>query len=106
MDRTFEALANGHRRAIVDRLLAGPVETPELGIGFDMSKQALHQHLSVLERAGLIERRAVGRVHRIHLRPEPLDAVTDWATTVRRAWSDSLDRLADVLDGDERRSNP
>ena len=98
LDRTLDALANPHRRDIVDRLVAGPLDTPSLGTAFDMSKQALHRHLTVLEGAGLVERRAQGRVHEVRLCAEPLAAVVSWASEVRRGWETSLDRLAHVLE--------
>jgi len=98
LDRTFDALANPHRRDIVNRLSEGPVQTPTLGSSFDMSRQALHQHLTVLERAGLIERRALGRVHEVRLRAEPLDAVVGWASEIRRGWDANLDRLGALLE--------
>lgn len=100
VDRAFAALSNGHRRAIVDRLTSGPIETPSLGAEFAMSKQALHKHLAVLERAGLVERTGLGRVHRVQLRPEPLDAVVTWASETRRGWEANLDRLETLLKED------
>lgn len=102
LDRTFDALASEHRRAIVGRLVRGPVTSPVLGRSFPMSKQALSKHLGVLEDAGLIERRLRGRVHEIRLTPAPLDAVTDWAARVRLAWESSLDRLGELLEEDDR----
>lgn len=102
LERAFEALANEHRREIVGRLAAGPIDTPVLGTYFPMSKQALHQHLSVLERAGLIDRQPRGRVHRIELRAEPLDQVVDWLTEIRRGWDTSLDRLGLLLEENDK----
>lgn len=98
LERTFDALGNPHRREIIDRLMGGPLDTPVLGACFDMSKQALNKHLVVLERAGLIDRRLNGRVHRVHLRPDPLDTVVDWVSAVRRGWESSFDRLGDLLE--------
>lgn len=98
LDRTFDALANHHRRDIVRRLTTGPVETPTLGAGFGMSKQALNRHIRVLEDAGLIERRRRGRVDELSLITESLDEVVAWVDHVRRGWAASLDRLATVLD--------
>ena len=98
LDRTFDALANEHRRRIVDRLSGGSVDTPELTAGFDMSKQALNKHLTVLEQAGLVERELRGRVHHVQLVPDKLNLVTDWVSEVRRGWGASLDRLGDLLE--------
>ena len=100
LDRTFDALANEHRRGIVDRLVAGPIDTPALGAHFDISRQALNKHLMQLEEAGLIERRLRGRVHRVYLRTRPLDSLTDWVSEINRAWAGSLDRLGEILDAE------
>lgn len=102
IERTISALANKHRRNIIDLLATGPVETPALGGHFEMSKQALNKHLVVLEGAGLVERHLDGRVHQLRLRPEPLDAVGDWVAVIRCGWEASLDRLGALLESDEQ----
>ena len=98
LDRTLDALANEHRRRIVDRLSGGSVDTPRLGDHFSMSKQALNKHLVVLEEAGLVRRERRGRVHTVHLRTEPLDSIIDWVGQVRRGWESSFDRLGEMLE--------
>lgn len=97
LDRAFDALANAHRRAIVDRLADGPLTTPQLGQAFEMSKQALSRHVHVLEEAGLVVRQAHGRVHELRLEPGPLDEISEWTARRRRAWEANLDRLDAVL---------
>ncbi|MEM8906145.1 MAG: metalloregulator ArsR/SmtB family transcription factor [Actinomycetota bacterium] len=97
LDRAFEALANPHRREIVDRLADGPLTTPELGRAFDMSKQALSRHVHVLESAGFVTRRPHGRVHELRLEPQPLDDIAAWTDLRRAAWERNLDRLDAVL---------
>ena len=97
LDLTFDALASEPRRAIVARLAAGPLRTPEIGRGFGFSKQALSRHLAVLENAGLVRRTRHGRVHDLALVRAPLTEVTGWLTEVERGWQASLDRLDEVL---------
>ena len=97
LDRTFDALANEHRRRIVNQLTAGPLDTPTLGSRFALSKQGLSRHLIVLQDAGLVERRLRGRVHQLSLQAAPLDGVSDWVTEVRRGWEANLDRLNQIL---------
>lgn len=97
LERTFDALANEHRREIVVHLGSGPMEAPALGSHFAMSKQALNRHLTVLESAGLVERRRRGRVSQIQLRLDPFDGVDEWLGSIRSAWESSFDRLGDVL---------
>ncbi len=97
LDRTFDALANEHRRDVVRRLANGPIATPELAAHYGMSKQALSRHLRLLEEAQLIERRLDGRVHHVQLVPDSLSELVSWASTIRHAWESSLDRLDSVL---------
>jgi DNA-binding transcriptional ArsR family regulator len=99
LDRTFDALANQHRRMIVDRLTAGPLDTPALACSFAISKQALNRHLVVLEGTGLIERRLHGRVHELTLHAAPLAGVSDWLADIRRGWEANFDRLDHILRG-------
>ena len=69
LDRTFAALADPTRRAILARLAAGEASVSELAAPFDMTMPAVSKHLKVLERAGLIAR---GRDRQ--LRPARLQA--------------------------------
>lgn len=98
LDPIFDALSSEHRRRIVSILAAGPTDTPALGRRFDLTKQALNRHLTVLEQAGLVERELQGRVHRLELVDEPLNQVTDWVSQIRRGWEANLDRLEQLLD--------
>ena len=61
LDRTFAALADPTRRAILARLSEGHATVGELAEPFDMSLPAVSKHLKVLQQAGLIERRRDGR---------------------------------------------
>lgn len=97
LDDTFAALSDPTRRAIVARLARGECTVGELGEPFPISAPAISKHLRLLERAGLIERRRVGRTLRCRLNPQTLDVAREWITTQRRFWDESLDRLADLL---------
>ena len=97
LDQAFLALSDRTRRAIVARLARGECTVGELGEPFPISAPAISKHLRLLERAGLIERRRVGRTLRCRLNPATLDAALEWIATQRRFWNDSFDRLADLL---------
>ena len=99
----FSALADPTRRDLLSRLTEGPTTVGELAAPFAMSGPAISQHLNVLERAGLIERRARAQWRTVSIRPERLDAVAAWVEHHRREWDDRLDRLEariDALGGD------
>ncbi len=97
LSRTFAALADPTRRAILARLASGEASVTELAEPFDMSLPAISKHLKVLERAELIERgrEAQWRPCRLHARP--LKGAADWLETYRVFWEQSLDRLEDYL---------
>jgi len=97
LDRTFAALADPTRRAIVTRLARGDASVMELAAPFDVSLPAISRHLKVLERAGLITRSRDAKKRPCSLRAAALDDVTRWAEHTRRAWEERLDRLAEYL---------
>lgn len=98
LDAVFAALADPTRRRMVARLSEGPATVSELGRPFCISKPAVTKHVKVLERAGLLERRRDGRIHRCSLNPDPMQKAEDWIEEHRRFWEDSLERLARYLD--------
>jgi DNA-binding transcriptional ArsR family regulator len=98
LSRTFAALADPTRRAILARLAEGPAPANELAQPFDMTPQAISKHLKVLELAGLISRSRQGQWRPCRLEVAPLDAVTEWVTRYREAWQDSFDRLQAEID--------
>jgi DNA-binding transcriptional ArsR family regulator len=97
LGRTFQALADPTRRAILARLAGGEATVGELARPFAMSLPAVSKHLGVLERAGLIARGRSAQWRPCRLEPEPLREVADWIERYRRFWDASLDRLDDYL---------
>ena len=98
LDRTFGALADPTRRAILGRLASGEATVTELAEPFDMTLPAVSKHLKVLERAGLIERGRERQWRPARLQPQPLKEVVEWAERYRRFWEESYDRLDEYLD--------
>src|SRR5512132_713424 len=97
LDRTFGALSDPNRRAILARLAKGEASVTELAKPFEMSLPAVSKHLKVLERAGLIERGREAQWRPCRLSPKPLKDVADWVEYYRRFWEESFDRLDDYL---------
>ena len=93
LDRTFRALADPTRRAMVSRLAHGELTVGELAEPFLMSAPAVSKHLKVLESAGLVERERAGRVHRLRLVTGRLDAAEAWIGDQRRFWESTLASL-------------
>ena len=98
LDRTFSALADPTRRAILARLAAGEASVTELAEPFDMSMPAISKHLKVLERAGLIIRGRERQWRPARLEAAPLREVSEWAARYRRFWEERYDRLDEYLD--------
>lgn len=97
LSRTFAALADPTRRAILKRLAAGNANVKELARPFDMSGPAVCKHLAVLERAGLIRRRREAQSRPCELEPAPLAEVAAWAEAYRAFWDAGFDRLDGYL---------
>ncbi len=97
LDRTFAALADPTRRAILARLTSGQASVTELAAPFAMSLPAVSKHLKVLERAGLVARGRRAQWRPAQLQAEPLHEVADWLADYRRFWEERLDRFDDYL---------
>ncbi len=103
LDLLFSALSDPIRRAILARLAEGEATVGDLARPFSVSLPAISKHLRVLERAGLLERRIEGRVHRCRLQPRPLKDAVDWLAEYRRFWERQLDALEAYLEGEGSR---
>ncbi len=93
LSRTFAALADPTRRAILARLAQGEQTVNELAKPFSMSLQAISKHLKVLERAGLITRGREAQWRPSRLELAPLEEATGWIERYREIWRDRFDRL-------------
>ncbi len=102
LDDIFGALADPIRRGIVERLARGEASVGELARPYAVSAPAISRHLRVLERAGLIERRKQGRLHRCRLRPKTMERASGWIDQQHAFWTRTLDNLADYLEGDKQ----
>jgi DNA-binding transcriptional ArsR family regulator len=98
LDRVFQALADGTRRELVERLVRGPASVSELAKPLDMSLPAVMQHLQVLEACGLVRSEKAGRVRTCRIEPEALRLAEGWLSGQRTTWERRLDRLGDYLD--------
>ncbi len=97
LDRTFAALADPTRRAILGRLRRGPATVGQVAAPFDISLNAVSKHVRVLEEAGLVVRRVEGREHRLRLRAQPLRSVARYAEGYAECWEKRLDALEEHL---------
>jgi DNA-binding transcriptional ArsR family regulator len=98
LDRTFHALSDPTRRAMVQRLARGPASVSELAKPLSISLPAVMQHLQVLETSGIVRTEKVGRVRTCSVEPKMLSIAERWIAERRESWERKLDRLADYLD--------
>ncbi len=97
LDATFAALADPTRRAILARLARGEASVKELAEPFAMTQPAISKHLKVLERAGLVERGRDAQRRPCRLVAEPMRAASQWLGDYQRFWTESYDRLDELL---------
>jgi DNA-binding transcriptional ArsR family regulator len=99
LSRTFAALADPTRRAMLARLSEGEANVSDLAEPFlqDMSLPAVTKHLKVLENAGLITKGRNAQWRPCQFNGEPLREAVDWMEQHRIAWEDQLDRLGVYL---------
>lgn len=93
LDRTFAALADPTRRAILARLTRGEASVNELVAPFELSQPTISRHIKVLEDAGLVERRRDAQFRKCRLNAERLAEAWTWLGNYQAFWEASLDRL-------------
>jgi DNA-binding transcriptional ArsR family regulator len=108
LDRTFAAIADPTRRALLARLGERQLSSRQEGISvselaqpFAMSLPAIMKHLDVLSDAGLVARVKTGRVVACRLTARPMAQAMQWLNRYQRFWSEQLDRLAAFVEEEE-----
>ena len=104
LNRTFAALVDPTRRAILARLEreAEGASVSDLAEPFAIKLPAVMKHLDLLDEAGLITRVKQGRVVTVRLSPQPLKEAMGWLRRYERFWTERLDRLAAYLERQEK----
>jgi DNA-binding transcriptional ArsR family regulator len=93
LDATFRALADPTRRGMLASLALGEKSIGALGQPYAMSFAGAAKHVKVLEDAGLVARRKVGRMQLCRLNPGPLAEADRWLRQWESFWTANLDRL-------------
>src|SRR5690242_1337573 len=102
LDMTFRALADPTRRGMIASLALGDKSIGELAEPFAMSFAGASKHVKVLEDAGLLKRRKVGRTHVITLEARPLEEAERWLRQWEKFWTVRLDRLEALIERDKK----
>ena len=94
---TFGAFADPTRRSLLRRLTEGPLSVSELASSYRLTQQAISKHLAALERAGLIQKKSLGRQRLCTLQAERFKEAADWVADYRLLWENRLERLDECL---------
>ncbi len=92
-DDVYRAIADPTRRAILDRLRAGPVTASKIATGFRQSRPAVSKHLRILYGAGLVREEKRGRERIYHLDASGLAEAAHWLEPYRAFWAENLNAL-------------
>jgi DNA-binding transcriptional ArsR family regulator len=93
----FNAIADAHRREVLDTLITGEKAVGAIVDDLSMSQPQVSKHLRVLNEVGLVRCRADGRRRLYRLEPDRLQPFHEWLAKYERAWNDRLDRVDDYL---------
>jgi len=103
LDSTFAALADATRRRVLERLGRGDASISDLAGAFDMTLTGMKKHVQVLEDAGLVTTKKIGRVRHCRLGPRSLEEETAWIARYRamlEARYDHLEKLPERTQGE------
>ena len=101
LDTVFHALADPTRRGMLASLALGEKSIGELAEPFKMTLAGASKHVKVLEDAGLLARRKIGRTHLIRIEAKPLEEAERWLRQWERFWNVRLDRLEALIETDK-----
>jgi len=93
LDAVFGAVADPTRRAILARLASSDARVTEIAADFPISLNSTSKHIRVLERAGLVTRRVMGRDHMLSINAHALLEASRWVDQYRKFWEDRLAAL-------------
>jgi DNA-binding transcriptional ArsR family regulator len=93
----FNAIAEAHRREVLDALIDGEKAVGEIVTHLSMSQPQVSKHLRVLSEVGLVRCRAEGRRRLYRLEAARLRPLQEWLVKYERAWNERMDRMDDYL---------
>src|SRR4026207_1958810 len=97
LDTSFAALSDATRRGVLEQLGRADASISDLAERFDMTLTGMKKHVGVLEQAGLVTAKRVGRVRTCQLGPRRLEEETQWLERYRKRWDERFDELEKVV---------
>ncbi|MDX2055057.1 MAG: metalloregulator ArsR/SmtB family transcription factor [Polyangiaceae bacterium] len=98
LDASFGALSDPTRRGVLCQLGRADASITDLAEKFEMTLTGMKKHVSILEHAGLVTTKKVGRVRTCKLGPRRLEAETAWIERYRKLWDERFDALSAVVE--------
>jgi DNA-binding transcriptional ArsR family regulator len=98
LDAAFAALADGTRRGVLEQLGRSEFSITDLAEQFHMTLTGMRKHVGVLEAAGLVVTRKVGRVRTCRIGAQRLDEVTAWIDSYHRLWDERFSELDNIIE--------
>lgn len=98
LDASFAALSDATRRGVLERLGRADASITDLAETFHMTLTGMKKHVGVLERAGLVATRKIGRVRTCRLGPRRLAEETAWLEAYRQLWASRFEALDEVVE--------
>ena len=98
LSELLKAVSDTTRRSLLTQLCQqGPGRVTDLADFYDMSLNAVSKHIKTLEKAGLVKRKTIGRVHWIEANLEQLGVVDQWFNELKSIWKLRLEKLDEIL---------
>ena len=98
LDTSFAALSDATRRGVLERLGRADASITDLAETFQMTLTGMKKHVGVLEQAGLVTTKKIGRVRTCKLGPRRLEQETAWLERYRQRWDERFDELDKVVE--------
>ncbi len=104
LSELLKAVSDTTRRSLLTQLCQqGPSRVTDLANDYDMSLNAVSKHIKILEKAGLVIRKKIGRTHWIEAKLEQVRVIDDWTKELKSIWELRLEKLDEILnDGDTK----
>ena len=102
----LKAVSDTTRRSLLTQLCQqGASRVTDLANYYDMSLNAVSKHIKILEKAGLIKRRRIGRTHWIEADLELLAEVEGWFAELKSIWELRLNKLDEILNNGDQQND-
>ena len=98
LSQILKAVSDTTRRSLLTQLCQeGPTRVTDLADHYDMSLNAVSKHIKVLEKAGLVRRKPIGRAHWIEADLKQIGIVKNWIDQLKSIWELRLERLDEIM---------